>query len=76
MRLFMLLIIGLLAPVSSLSGNRLAKENSLYLRQNADQTVGWYAWDDAAFEKARATGRPIFVSGGAQALFLLSGPDC
>ncbi|MBI4238363.1 MAG: thioredoxin domain-containing protein [Deltaproteobacteria bacterium] len=44
--------------------NRLAAEQSPYLRQHADNPVDWYPWGDAAFAAARATDRPIFLSIG------------
>jgi uncharacterized protein YyaL (SSP411 family) len=44
--------------------NRLADEQSPYLRQHKDNPVDWYPWGDAAFEKARAEDKPIFLSIG------------
>ena len=44
--------------------NRLAKEKSPYLQQHAYNPVDWYPWGKEAFEKAKATGRPIFLSIG------------
>ena len=44
--------------------NRLATETSPYLRQHADNPVDWYPWGDEAFERARAEGKPIFLSIG------------
>jgi uncharacterized protein YyaL (SSP411 family) len=44
--------------------NRLAKEKSPYLLQHADNPVDWYPWGDEAFERARAEGKPIFLSIG------------
>ena len=44
--------------------NRLAAEKSPYLRQHADNPVDWYPWGDAAFAKARAEQKPIFLSIG------------
>ena len=44
--------------------NRLASEKSPYLQQHANNPVDWYAWGDAAFEKARAEDKPIFLSVG------------
>ena len=40
--------------------NRLAEENSPYLRQHAENPVDWYPWGDEAFEAARH-GRPSGV---------------
>ena len=44
--------------------NRLADEQSPYLRQHKDNPVDWYPWGEAAFEKARAEDKPIFLSIG------------
>jgi uncharacterized protein YyaL (SSP411 family) len=44
--------------------NRLALERSPYLLQHAHNPVGWYPWGDEAFEVARRTGRPVFLSVG------------
>jgi len=44
--------------------NRLIHEKSPYLLQHAYNPVDWRAWNDEAFEKARAENRPIFLSIG------------
>jgi uncharacterized protein YyaL (SSP411 family) len=44
--------------------NRLALEASPYLRQHAHNPVGWYPWGDEAFEAARRSGKPVFLSVG------------
>jgi len=44
--------------------NSLAKEKSPYLLQHAHNPVDWLAWNDAAFAKARAENKPIFLSIG------------
>jgi uncharacterized protein YyaL (SSP411 family) len=44
--------------------NRLALETSPYLLQHAHNPVDWYAWGDEAFERARAEGKPVFLSIG------------
>ncbi len=44
--------------------NRLADETSPYLLQHASNPVDWYPWGDAAFARARAEGKPIFLSIG------------
>ncbi|MBP8273059.1 MAG: thioredoxin domain-containing protein [Acidobacteria bacterium] len=44
--------------------NRLAGERSPYLLQHANNPVDWYPWGDEAFAKARAEGKPIFLSIG------------
>jgi uncharacterized protein len=44
--------------------NRLARERSPYLLQHAQNPVDWFAWNDEAFARARAEGKPIFLSIG------------
>ncbi|MEM8971214.1 MAG: thioredoxin domain-containing protein, partial [Pseudomonadota bacterium] len=44
--------------------NRLANEDSPYLRQHASNPVDWYPWGKAAFEKARKENKPILLSVG------------
>jgi len=44
--------------------NRLAREHSPYLLQHAHNPVDWFAWGEDAFAKARAEGKPIFLSIG------------
>jgi hypothetical protein len=44
--------------------NRLILESSPYLLQHAHNPVDWYPWGDEAFAKARATGKPVFLSVG------------
>ncbi|HET6439756.1 MAG TPA: thioredoxin domain-containing protein [Anaeromyxobacter sp.] len=44
--------------------NRLVLERSPYLLQHAHNPVSWYPWGDEAFETARRTGRPVFLSVG------------
>ncbi|HEU4382811.1 MAG TPA: thioredoxin domain-containing protein [Anaeromyxobacteraceae bacterium] len=44
--------------------NRLALETSPYLQQHAHNPVNWYPWGEEAFEEARRTGRPVFLSVG------------
>ncbi len=44
--------------------NRLADEKSPYLRQHAENPVAWLPWGDEARAKARAEGKPIFLSIG------------
>ena len=44
--------------------NRLAREQSPYLLQHANNPVDWYPWGTEAFEAARASGKPIFLSIG------------
>jgi uncharacterized protein len=47
--------------------NRLANENSLYLRQHANNPVDWYPWGDEAIARAKQLDRPIFLSIGYSA---------
>jgi uncharacterized protein YyaL (SSP411 family) len=44
--------------------NALAHEQSPYLRQHAGNPVDWFPWGGAAFTKARAEQKPIFLSIG------------
>jgi uncharacterized protein YyaL (SSP411 family) len=44
--------------------NRLILETSPYLLQHAHNPVDWHAWGDEAFEEARRTGKPVFLSIG------------
>jgi uncharacterized protein YyaL (SSP411 family) len=44
--------------------NRLIEEKSPYLLQHAHNPVDWWAWGEAAFEKARREEKPIFLSIG------------
>src|SRR5690606_16635313 len=44
--------------------NRLARETSPYLLQHAHNPVDWYPWGEEAFEAARQSQRPIFLSIG------------
>jgi hypothetical protein len=48
-------------------GNRLQGERSLYLRQHARNPVDWYPWSEEALARARAEGKPIFLSIGYSA---------
>lgn len=47
--------------------NRLAQETSPYLQQHAHNPVDWYPWGEAALERARSQGKPIFLSIGYSA---------
>lgn len=44
--------------------NRLIEEKSPYLLQHAYNPVDWFPWSDEAFKKAKAEGKPIFLSIG------------
>jgi len=44
--------------------NALASEKSPYLLQHAENPVAWLPWGEAAFAKARAEQKPIFMSIG------------
>lgn len=45
--------------------NRLAKEQSVYLRHAAAQKIDWYPWSDAPFEAAARENKPVLLSSGA-----------
>ena len=44
--------------------NHLIHEKSPYLLQHAENPVDWYAWGEAAFQRAKAEDKPIFLSIG------------
>lgn len=44
--------------------NRLAQENSLYLKQHAGNPVDWWAWGEEAFAEARRQDKPVLISIG------------
>jgi uncharacterized protein YyaL (SSP411 family) len=44
--------------------NRLAHENSLYLKQHAENPVDWYPWGEEAFAQAHAENKPVLISIG------------
>lgn len=44
--------------------NRLSNENSLYLKQHADNPVFWWPWCDEAFEAAKKENKLILISIG------------
>mgnify|MGYP001177053946 FL=1 len=44
--------------------NKLKNEISPYLLQHADNPVDWFPWDEAAFEHAAVTKKPILLSVG------------
>ncbi len=56
--------IAALSPDGGPDYNRLVFEASPYLLQHAANPVDWYPWGEAAFERARAEDRPIFLSIG------------
>jgi uncharacterized protein YyaL (SSP411 family) len=45
--------------------NRLKNSASPYLRSAAHQPVDWHEWGEAAFQKARAEGKPVLLDIGA-----------
>jgi hypothetical protein len=49
--------------------NRLARESSPYLLLHAHNPVDWYPWGEEALAKARAEGKPIFLSIGYSTCF-------
>ena len=44
--------------------NRLIFEDSLYLKSHAHQKINWYSWGQSAFDLARVTNKPLFLSIG------------
>jgi uncharacterized protein YyaL (SSP411 family) len=44
--------------------NRLILEGSPYLLQHAHNPVNWFPWGEEAFERAKATDRPVLLSVG------------
>ena len=44
--------------------NALAGEKSPYLLQHKDNPVDWMPWGEAAFARARAEQKPVFLSVG------------
>jgi len=44
--------------------NALIREKSPYLLQHAHNPVDWLPWGEAAFAKARAENKPVFLSIG------------
>lgn len=44
--------------------NNLGKETSLYLLQHAKNPVNWYAWSEAAFQKAKKENKLVLISIG------------
>ena len=66
-----LLLLGMLAAHAAAAegetatgGRRLAAESSPYLLSHADDPVEWYPWGEEAFARARAEGKPVFLSIG------------
>jgi uncharacterized protein YyaL (SSP411 family) len=55
------------APNAERPANRLAGETSPYLLQHAHNPVDWYPWGPEAIERAKAEGKPIFLSVGYSA---------
>ena len=66
MRLFALIAVLFASPLAAQerAPNHLLGENSPYLLQHLYNTVDWYPWGEAAFAKARAEDKPIFLSVG------------
>ncbi|MGA0242069.1 MAG: thioredoxin domain-containing protein, partial [Candidatus Marinamargulisbacteria bacterium] len=44
--------------------NRLIFEDSVYLRHHAHQKINWYPWGQDAFDLAKITDKPLFLSIG------------
>jgi uncharacterized protein YyaL (SSP411 family) len=62
--LVFLLALPALAQQTQTAGNALANANSRYLRDAAASQVMWRPWGPAAFDVAKKTNRPIFLSIG------------
>jgi uncharacterized protein YyaL (SSP411 family) len=60
----LLLMLAATFVVPAAAGNRLAKSQSRYLLQHANNPVDWYPWGAEAFAKAKAEDKPIFLSIG------------
>jgi len=56
-------------PAAKRPANRLAKETSPYLLLHAHNPVDWYPWGPEAFAKAKAEGKPVFLSVGYSACY-------
>lgn len=52
------------SPKTTRPENRLADCASPYLQQHANNPVDWYPWGEEALAKAKAEGKPIFLSIG------------
>ena len=48
----------------AMASNRLKSENSVYLRQHAQNPVDWFPWGEEAFSKAKAENKIVLVSIG------------
>ncbi len=44
--------------------NRLEYEDSIYLRDHANDPINWYPWSKEALERAKEENKPIFISIG------------
>jgi uncharacterized protein YyaL (SSP411 family) len=66
MRIFTLIALLFTAPLAAQerAPNHLLGESSPYLQQHLYNSVDWYPWGEAAFAKARAEDKPIFLSVG------------
>jgi uncharacterized protein YyaL (SSP411 family) len=57
-------VVILLLALPAVAANRLAQSKSRYLLQHANNPVNWYPWGTEAFEAAKKTNKPIFLSIG------------
>ncbi len=66
MRLVTLMTLLFISPLMAQerTPNHLLGESSPYLQQHVYNAVDWYPWGEAAFAKARAEDKPIFLSIG------------
>ncbi len=53
--------------ITPIMPNRLSEENSLYLKQHAENPVDWYPWGEEALAAAEAQNKPLLVSIGYSA---------
>ena len=61
-----LALAAVLPVVAAASAADLAHAPSPFLRRGAETPVRWMNWDDAAFSRAQAEGKPIFLAIGLQ----------
>src|SRR4051812_6462032 len=67
--LTLIVLAGGAGPEPKAPANRLARETSPYLLLHAHNPVDWYPWGPEAFARAKAEGKPIFLSVGYSSCF-------
>src|SRR4051812_40304271 len=65
--LTLIVLAGGAGPEPKAPANRLARETSPYLLLHAHNPVDWYPWGPEALARAKAEGKPIFLSIGYSA---------